>query len=173
MKKGGKRQTNLLDELTQIRNRFYGFYLLSCEDIGMRPLFMEGEVVERDEALRAASEWLEGIDSDSDLKQDTRVSVPIYVDKMNNKTLLWSTIGVRLMRLEAEYVVAPRIAPTQGGEWRDVERHMLATSRYVIAVDEFAELTLRGTESLTRDELRTLCNRHRTKKAIIKAALDL
>lgn len=51
----------------------------------------------------------------------------------------------------------------------DVEDHRLGEANYVIAVDEFAEFSLPGRQALTRQELRDLCDRHKTKSAIMQA----
>jgi hypothetical protein len=166
----GERESNLADELEAIRLRSYGFYLLACEDIGMKPELLKDEPVDQAAAGRAASEWLAKMEANPDLACDTRVSVPIYLDPINNKTRLWATLGVRLARLEASYARSPQVRPKDGGgQWREVEFYQLGKSHYLIPVDEFAEITLSGSASLTRDELRAACDRHKIKEAIAEA----
>ncbi|MFO7898248.1 MAG: hypothetical protein R6V58_04210 [Planctomycetota bacterium] len=170
LKKQGRREPDLLSELDGIRRRFYGFYLVSCEDIGMRPEFLDGEPVDRDAAKRAALDWLDTFRDDPDLAADTRVCVPIYVDPMNNRTLFWGTLGVRLCRFEASYARPPKLRP-QGtdSEWRDAAPYELDTSDYLIPVDEFAEFSLPISRTLTRAEFRAICDEHKTKEAILEA----
>ena len=168
MKKDGRRTLALADELADMKVRFYGFYLIACEDIGLRPQFLPGEAVDQSAAVANATTWLDGMADDEDLGRDTRVSVPIYIGEMTG-TRLWATLGVRLARLEATYVRPPSMRPTSGGEWQQVDPFMLDTSSYLIAVDEFAELTLKGAQVLTRDELRAICDEHETKERIIEA----
>ena len=128
-----------------IRQRFYGLYLVSCEDVGMKPQFLEDEAVEQDVAKAAALNWLEHLADDPDLARDTRVSVPIFIDRVGGKTRLWATLGVRLARLEASYARPPKVRPKdEGGPWQEVESYQLGESRYVIPVDEFAEIELPG-----------------------------
>ena len=170
LKEGGERTVALGDELDAMRLRFYGFYLVACEDIGMKPQFLEGEAVERTAAMAAALSWLKTCASDPDLDCDTRVAVPIVVDPMRNITRLWATLGVRLAPLEASYVRAPKVRPKgEGGPWQDVESHELSDRSYVIAVDEFAEFEVRGSKTFTRTELRTICDRYDTKEEILEA----
>ncbi len=59
--------------------------------------------------------------------------------------------------------------PLGGGPWEDAKRYQLGTSRYVIPVDEFAEIELNGLDVLTRAELRAACDRGRTKEEIVRA----
>jgi len=169
LRRGGKREAGLAAELDAIRRRFYGFYLVSCEDIGMKPSFMRDEPVDREAAERAALAWIANIQNDPDLACDTRVSVPIYTD--GTETRLWAALGVRLAHLEASYARPPKVRPARAlrGEWTDVKPYQLGTSKYVIPVDEFAEITLAGSNALTREELRAVCDRCKTKEDILVA----
>jgi len=169
LKRGGQREPPLGAELDAIRQRFYGFYLIACEDVGMKPQLLAGEPVDQPAAKQAALKWLETLDTDPDLACDTRVSVPIYVDPGRRVTRLWATLGVRLAFLEADYARPPQVRPkAEGGPWTDVEFWQLGHSRYVIPVDEFAEIELAGLNALTRDELRAACDRYRTKEEIVR-----
>jgi len=170
LKQGGTREMPLADELDGIRLRFYGFYLIACEDIGMKPQLLADEPLERKAAQTAALAWLADLKQNPDLACDTRVAVPIYVDRISGKTRLWATLGVRLARLETEYARPPKVRPkAQGGPWKEVEGYQLAPSQYVIPVDEFAEIELPGLRTLTREELRAACDRYKTKEEIVKA----
>jgi hypothetical protein len=101
---------------------------------------------------------------------DTRVSVPIYYDPNRKITRLWVTLGVRLSRLETSFARGPSVKPVEGeGEWAELDGHQLQGKTFYIAVDEFAEVELKGARTLTRDELRALCDKHKTKAAILKA----
>lgn len=94
--------------------------------------------------------------------------MPIYVDRQRNTTRLWLTLGVRLCRLTAEYSVPPHVKPVDGqGDWQKVDSTM--ASNYLLAVDEFAEVELKGVRVLTRDELRAVADKHKTKEAIVRA----
>jgi hypothetical protein len=170
LKQGGTREASLADELETIRLRFYGFYLISCEDIGMKPQLLADEAIDQKAAQTAALSWLADLKENPDLACDTRVSVPIFVDQMARKTRLWATLGVRLARLDASYARPPKVRPKgQAGPWKEVESYQFGESAYLIPVDEFAEIELSGLRSLTRQELRAACDRYKTKEEIVKA----
>ncbi|MDP6439350.1 MAG: hypothetical protein QGH74_06930 [Candidatus Brocadiia bacterium] len=173
LKKDGVRHMRLADELEAMRRRFYGFYVVACEDIGMRPQFLPDEPVDEEMARKAALSWLENFGGDPDLACDTRVAVPILVDPMRDRTTLWATLGVRLSHLEASYARPPFVRPTgSGGTWQSVEPDLLGVSRYVIPVDDFAEFDLPGSDALTRAELRAICDQYQTKDDILRALAE-
>jgi hypothetical protein len=170
LKEGGERSKNLLEELRFMRELFYGFHLLSAEDIGMAPELRPDEPVDRAACEARATEWLGSYESDGDLKVDTRVSVPLYIDTVNRRTRLWATIGVRLAILNVAYARPPKVKPLEGsGNWEDVKPHQLDAAEYLIAVDEFAELDIPGTAPMTREEFRTACDSHKVKADLLKA----
>jgi hypothetical protein len=190
--KDGQRQANLHDELQSVRELFYGFYLVSADDIGLKTALFKDEPVDVERCYQRAAEWLARAFDDPDLAADTRVSVPIFVDRGRQMTRLWATLGVRLAKLEARYARPPHIKlapdPKEPGgdhkgqrgprfdpdspknrDWQPVEAHTLTPSAYLIPVDEFAEIELSGLKSLTREELRSICDREKTKEAILTA----
>lgn len=166
-----ERPQDLAAELTAMRDLFYGLYLVSCEDIGHAPALKSDEVANPDECYDAACAWLDKqLPGDSDLAQDTRVAVPIYVDPMQGKMRLWVTLGVRLTKLETRFVRPPRIKPANGeGDWQPVEDWKLESADFLIAVDEFAEVEISTLSPPNREEFRKLCDTHKTKEAIVAA----
>ena len=44
--------------MAQIKDRFYGFYLVACEDLGMKPQLLAEEMVDQAAAKQAALDWL-------------------------------------------------------------------------------------------------------------------
>jgi hypothetical protein len=172
LREAGERPQDLMTELASMRDLFYGLALLSAEDIGMRANLHDDEPVDRDRCEGLAADWLSHARDDPDLGVDTRVSVPVFVDPGGGVTRLWATLGVRLTRLTADFARAPRIRPknAQASDgWQTVDSDRLETSSYLIAVDEFAEITLRGNRVLTRKELRAVCDAEKSKEAIVSA----
>jgi hypothetical protein len=170
LKKDGQRTPDLYKELEDIRDLFYGLYLVSAEDIGLKPDFATDEPVDQDHCYQLATSWLAKASTDSDLAVDTRVGVPIFVDQNRGVTRLWVTLGVRLAKLEAGYARPPSIKPAKGGgAWREAEPHELKNNHFLIPVDEFADVELKGIRVLSREELRAICDREKTKEAIVKA----
>jgi hypothetical protein len=170
LKEGGERSEGLLVELRSMRELFYGFHLLSAEDIGMAPEIRQDEPVDRVACEAKATAWLGSFAGDADLSVDTRVSVPLYFDVLNRRTRLWATIGVRLAKLDVSYARPPKVKPIEGaGEWEELKPHQLEAGEYLIAVDEFAEVEVPGLEPLTRKEFRDACDAHKTKPELQNA----
>ena len=170
LRQDGTREANLAEELEAIRLRFYGVYLVSCEDIGMKPQFADDERIDQAAAKTVALDWLDDLDKHADLACDTRVLVPIYVDPLSGKTRLWATLGVRLAPLKAEYAKPPKLRPKDDkGPWQDAQPHQLSPAEHLICVDEFAEFELAGSTTMTREEFRALCDRYKTKEEILRA----
>lgn len=170
LRQRGEQEQDLLAELQSQRDLFYGLYLLSCEDIGHKPTLNEGELADPDVCYTAAEGWLGKIADEPDLAEDTRVAVPIYIDPLQGKTRLWVTLGVRLTQLDTRFVKAPRIKPASGeGDWQPVEDWKLADAPFLISVDEFAEVEVPTLSPPNREELRKLCDKHKTKEKIVEA----
>jgi hypothetical protein len=167
--KDGARSPSLLEELHSMRDLFYGLYLVSAEDIGLKPALAADEIIDQNRCYKLAGDWLTKAFQDPDLATDTRVAVPVYWDSAQKTTRVWITLGVRLARLEATYARPPHLKPAEGGqEWKAVETYRLGSSSYLIPVDEFAEVELAGLRVLTREELRAVCDRAKTKAAILE-----
>ena len=164
LKRDGVRDLTLTAELAWVRDLFFGLHLLSCEDLGLRDAIQGEDHVEATHCRALAEEWMRHIDRDQDLAEDTRGSVPIFSDR-KHVTCLWLNLGVRKVPLEVAFAVTPRLAET--GERLRCDR--FDPARYWLLVQEFAQVQVPGNHTLTRDELRALCNREKTKDAIIKA----
>jgi hypothetical protein len=170
LRQAGPRAKDLLTELRDMRDLFVGFYLAGCQDIGLAPEAFESDGIDRERCLSLATEWLAGgWKSDSDLAADTRVGIPISTDPGRGVTRLWVTLGVRLARLDTRFERAPKVRPASGGEWVDATAAKLGSKEFTITVDEFAEVELKGLRVLNRVELRAICDRHKTKEAIVNA----
>ncbi|HUE72647.1 MAG TPA: hypothetical protein VMP01_17305 [Pirellulaceae bacterium] len=168
---GGERPLDLAAELDQMRTLFFGCYLLSCEDLGMRPSTTSEETGDPNSAMAAAEKWLSEIKTDPDLAADTRVIVPVYYDPQRQVMSVWATVGVRLVKLKAEFDprFLPSVRPADGGEWKPVEQGKLKPTTSLIAVDEFITCQIPSLTPLSREEFRKLCDEHKTKEQIIAA----
>ncbi|MBZ0136416.1 MAG: hypothetical protein K8I27_08605 [Planctomycetes bacterium] len=171
----GPRKRPLGEELNYMRMLFYGLYFISCEDIGFAPQLKDGELneLEPEYTQGIASEWLKDWVNDPDLARDTRVAVPIY-RLPGEYTRFWCTMGVRPIRLAASYARKPswRPLPADGDEpkeWEEIPGHQTEVLDCVILGDEFAEIEMRGDAVLTRQELRDICDNHKSKEEIVSA----
>ncbi|MBA7631221.1 hypothetical protein ES703_38750 [subsurface metagenome] len=61
---------SLGEELNQIKNLYYGFYLVVCQDIGLVSDLGEGEVPDKEEALSLAREWIKTFPEDPAIQMD-------------------------------------------------------------------------------------------------------
>ncbi len=109
MKEGGVRSKPLKEELAWMKHYFYGLHLIACEDIGMKPTLLEGELLDAAAAKKLAEEYLAHWEQDADLAVDTRVSVPIA--DMGAGFRLWSVLGVKGIQLKAGYASPPKGRP--------------------------------------------------------------
>jgi hypothetical protein len=149
-----------------MRDLFYGLYLVSCDDLGLRPTFAKDEPVDADACRAAATAWLARAFDDADLAVDTRVAVPVYAD--DRTTRCWGTLGVRVARLNVSWQTCPRIKAADGsGEW--IEASDCTWTSYLIPVDEFGEFSLRAGRVLTREEFRKVCGRGANRAEILDA----
>src|SRR5262249_20741490 len=134
--KDGERGQDLYAELHFLRDLFYGLYLVSAEDIGLKPAFASDEPVDADACYKLACDWLPRAFDDPDMAADTRVAVVVFADPNHEVTRLWATLGVRLARLEASYARPPSIKPAEGaGDWQEVGGDRLGKAGDLVAAD--------------------------------------
>lgn len=170
LRQGGEREQDLGHELVWMRELFYGLYLLTAEDIGLKPALAADEPVDQERCYGLAEDWLGNVLDDPDLAADTRVAVPIAGDPNRQVVRLWATLGVRLAKLDVAYARPPYIKPLDGSaDWKVLDMSRTAPAHFLIPVDEFAEVEQSGWRTLTRDELRAICDREKTREAIIAA----
>jgi hypothetical protein len=178
LREGGERPPDLATELQSMRELFYGCYLVGAEDLGMKPRLAPDEPVDVARCREAALAWIAHAYDDPDLAADTRVCVPIASDPNRGITRLWSTLGVRLLKLRVDYSGRyPHYRRAGSGDsWagfdsdtRSSSPPMPASAEYLILVDDFAEIELPRLGTLTRAEFRAVCDRERTHEAIVEA----
>ena len=160
LREGGRRETDLATELANQVKLFYGFYLLSVEDIGLPPVLKEGELTDPESARRVALDWLTNFREDPDLGVDTRVVVPVAVNTLTGRTQLWGTAGVRLAELTVrfDYGYLPSVRPAgTTDEWKTFDGYTASTT-YLIPVDEFVSFEIDSLNCPTREEFRRMCD---------------
>lgn len=150
--------TQVLDRMAALN---YGLYELACRDLGMNPEYLEDEYDDeaRAAAVLLAEEWLARLEEDSDLQEDMRIAVPLFINPIN-ESISWACAGVRLEPLIAEYDEKPRVFGVKP-IWAPVE--------YWVASEVFLEFT-HYDKPLTREEFRALCDAH-PDEASLRAAL--
>ncbi len=168
----GHRPMNIRDEMVYMQELYYGLYLLSCEDIGLKPSFTSGAWSET-KSRETAETWLASWVSDVDLSVDMRVSVPVFKDLINNKTQMWGTVGIRFSHLFANYETPPSVKDRYSNTWYEEHLFNCDTAKYLIPVLDFAEFTLKELQVLTREEFRAVCDQYSTREEIVEALENL
>jgi len=166
LKQDGRRTLSLSSELDYMTNLFYGLYLIAAQDIGMKPSLLPDEPVDQSKSLKLANEWLAKAFEDPDLAVDTRIIVPVSSGRLGRH---WATLGVRIAKLRAWFELDPQMrmatsSPSETAEWTTPRDFKAA--EYLIPVDEFSEVA--RSEPLTREDFRAICNRGKTKDAIVR-----
>lgn len=144
------------------RDLFYGLYVVSTQDLGMKPaLSAAGDPpADRWASLAAdADQWLVQFPTDELAASDVRVMVPI-ASLGSGRFEYWVVIGVRATLAGYSYIDGSDMGPPQldrmATVWLPTEQFLQVESSDV---------------PMTRDELRTLCDEKKTADAI-KAAIE-
>ncbi|MCP4109295.1 MAG: hypothetical protein GY749_27850 [Desulfobacteraceae bacterium] len=98
--------------------------------------------------------------SDPDLGRDTRIAVPILYDPVKQVVRYWATGGIRLERVVCKYDKKPIVSGP-------IEPVLMPT-HYYLPTDIFLEFEQRTDTLLTRDEFRSICDRHKDEKTLRK-----
>jgi len=129
--------------------------------------------------------WLEGPEEDDCLAEDLRYIVPVLTNQSGTRVRYWITVGVKLLKIKAEYARRPRVRITiHGTSGEVVEQEISGESesgrigeffeyRFVptecfIPVEEFAEAT-GPARRLAREQFRAICDQCEDKEAVIRA----
>jgi hypothetical protein len=170
---GGQDGETILGGLQRMEQHYRALAALACHEIGGDPSLV-GEGVTEKAALELAAKARAGLRSGpsaESLAYDPRVMVPIGYDVGRNEVRCWAVVGFASRHLVVKYEKAPAVsmadasgAPTNGSQ---VE-FQLDQTVVRVPYEVWVECSLKA--PLTRDELRSLCDRCTT-LAQIKAAL--
>lgn len=160
---GGAESETLRARIRRVRDLFYGLYVDSAFDIGMKPkLDSKGDPAKAEWTALGASadKWLSGIAQDPVAKSDVRVMIPI-ASAGAGKLRYWAVVGVRTTLASYSYIRGNVVeAPKEASD----------EARIALATEQFLEVTSSDVP-LSRDEFRALCDQNTTAEAI-KAALE-
>ena len=159
---GGNTKESLRKRITRARDLFYGLYVVSTQDLGMKPVLAAAgdPPADRWSALATdADEWLVQLPTDELAKSDVRVMVPIAsVAPGRNK--YWVVIGVRATLAGYSFIHGLDMSAPPP----------LEMTRTWLPTEKFLEVESSDVP-MTRDELRALCDEKKTADAI-KAAIE-
>jgi hypothetical protein len=148
---GGFAKHDLRTELDDAIRLFDGAAATSLRELGL-PTSRDGAPFEA---------WART--PDPDLAADARVMVPVYHDVERKKTKVWLIVGWATEWLDASFAKPPRVEVLGGAP----AKVRFAPRRYPLTTPVMIEMLV--TRVLDRDELRALCDRHRTLEEIVAA----
>jgi hypothetical protein len=166
---GGSSPMALGDELDDKIAFVYGLHVLAADSIGMRPALTADEAaaypVEADRKRGRA--WLDAWRADPDIAKDPRVIVPLGRDLNTGTARYWAVIGTSVVKTQARFYPAfePRLVNTGAcvfRSWVDTQPFLLTGQ----TVDITRPLKA---PPPTRAEFRSLCDRAKTRDAIVHA----
>ncbi|WP_437738381.1 hypothetical protein [Sorangium sp. So ce1335] len=179
----------LSEELARMEGLFFGAAAAVAADLGMPldeamdPAFRAacaavGVLPDRDGALgsgrgrehdaQAFRRW--SALEDRDVGRDVRAMVPVFYDRERRKTKAWVFLGWSAQRVLVSFQQPPavRVLAPDGREASPSEVEVrFGVLAHDLAYPVMAEIFV--DRLLDRDELRALCDRHRTRSAIVAA----
>jgi len=176
----GKVSTPLWEELLNMEALFYGTYQVAAEEIGMEigSQIQEGNKSVREADKQFARNWISTFADDVDVGIDNRMMVPVFYDIMRKKTKVWVALGYSAKPLSISFRKGPKVIDITGTknksflssiipgrsarpglEFEGIHKQLIYPVSAEVYVDEL----------LDRDEFRALCDKHKTRSAILEA----
>jgi hypothetical protein len=152
LRRAGPVKESLGVELTAMTHLFDGAAATAMRELGIP--------TEWDSSTFDA--WRGG-EGDPDVDEDIRAMVPVFHDVGRGKTKAWIILGWARTSLSASFVKPPRVEVLAGGPI-EIE---LGAALFHVTVPVMVETYV--SRVLDREELRRLCDTHKTKDAILAA----
>jgi hypothetical protein len=159
---GGPVTETVRARIRRARDLFFGLYIVSCQDIGLKPSLGaagDPEPARWDALARAADAWLIALAGDPVAKSDVRVIVPI-AQLGDGRMKYWAVIGVRATLAGYSYIHGMDVSPPKPED----------QARVWLPTEQFLEVQSSATP-MTREEFRQLCDQKGSAEAI-KSALE-
>ncbi len=137
------------DELAEITALFHAAAAVARQELGQKP------------ATDADRRRLAGIGRSDTLLGDVRMMVPVLHDPQQRTVRVWALLGWTSRDLKVSWHQQP------GTTVRGWVRVQSSDSTYPLATPVFAEISV--PRLLNRDEFRAVCDKHRTREAILTA----
>jgi hypothetical protein len=156
-------------EVKKLANLYHGFYLLACDDLGMKP---DAVSVEDNTLRQQARGFLQEPLKDGELNQDVRFLLPVGRGGEPGKptTYYWAIGGVLERTITFSFDEMPALDFGAGNE-DDYEIAYTSNSNRIGAA-QFFDFELPGTKSLSRDEFRALVEKAERNPLKLEEALD-
>lgn len=154
-------------ELSQMQALTFGAYVTTSRQLGMVPKV--NPTLGSDADVDAFRHWAGSIATDPDLGRDSRMMVPVFYDKGRGKTKVWAVLGWAERPLVVSFAKPPSVRVLKDG--RPVRKEEAPEIRfgadfrrlvYPVMVEAYVD------NILDRDEFRRLCDRYKTRSAILE-----
>jgi hypothetical protein len=154
---------DLASELETLRAICAGAAAQTSRQLGMEPV----QAVPDDD-VRAFLAWSAAMASDPDLAGDARVMVPVFFDRERKLTKVWAVLGWTRRPVVLSYAKPPALSITRDGKAIDAEAAevMFEEAYQSIAYPVTVEVYVK--EPLDREAFRAICDRFRTRTAILR-----
>jgi len=162
---------SLADELEQVEALFHGAHAVVCGQLGLSPADFPEAIPARDAEADAARfrQWLAAMASDPDLGRDARMMVPLFYDVQRGRTKVAAFLGWAARPLRIGFAAQPdatvfdeRGNPVAGEAAPVLNFHALTRPlAYPVTAEVYVQ------RILDRGEFQALCDRHRTRSAIL------
>lgn len=153
---------DLLSELRGMERLFRGAAATAERELGLRA----GSARDAEDSDEFAL-WRANPDADPDLAGDSRMMVPLAVDPAKGTTRVWAFLGWLARDLDVSFETRP--VPTSlmrdGAPAGSLPRIEWGGNCFTVSVPVVVEVDV--TRLLDRDEMRALCDRWRTRSAIL------
>jgi hypothetical protein len=165
-----RRSTNDLDtELAGIERLFRGAYVASCRQIGLA--LDSAAHADPDADQQSFTSWAARIATDPDVGQDVRMMVPVFFDVERRKLKVWAFLGWTTDEVKVNFWREPRVSVFDRSE-REVAlgddlKVLFGYEAHEAARPVTAEIYV--DTLLNRAEFRALCDRFKTRSAILAA----
>jgi hypothetical protein len=158
----------LLDELKLMEALFYGAYLNTAVELGLEPEKRPKLGWGPKPSLALYRKWKP--QKDPDVGKDIRMMVPVFYDIGRRKTKIWAILGVTTRPLSVHYSTPPKLLSVVDAEGNAVNLADVKVSykyeKFTVVYPVMAELYTN--RILNRKEFRALCDRYKTRPAIVR-----
>jgi hypothetical protein len=176
LKEDGTQSTMQLDqELRQMTELLYGLYILTARSVGLDPeqglLTDETAEFEIDACVQRAQDWIANWRTHPDIMSDPRVIVPFWKDELRATNIYWAVLGVKVIKISAECVEGyePEVLESPGCQVKEMVGHT-----YYLLMEQMVQVEIPiSVPPPTRDEFRSVCDKHDTTEDIVTALSNL
>ena len=165
----GKLSKSLLQELMEMEALFYGAYQMAAHQIGMD---IDTQLSERSILMKTVDEsqtedWIQSFMDDPDVGADIRMMVPVFYDIERKMTKVWVVLGYSKKPLTVSFKKPPAATITDAKGKKANADLEFESIRKDLIYPVSAEIYVK--KLLNRDEFRALCDKYKTRSAILKA----